>query len=159
MSRRTKTLLPATEEHWEPRVVNPERVQERLQHYKKMQKKSYDKRSKDLPILKEDDVVRIQGEKCFSIKGVLLEKAGHPRSDRVKNSDGVYRRNRRHLLKVEEPEKAPVEEPDDIPVEEPQQQEALPLENKEDSTMTKSPERLIYTRSGRLVKKPDRLNL
>ena len=45
MSRRTKTLLPATEEHLELRVVNSERVQERLQHYKKMQKKSYYKRS------------------------------------------------------------------------------------------------------------------
>lgn len=44
MSRRNKTLLPATEEHLELRVVNSERVQERLQHYKKKQTKSYDKR-------------------------------------------------------------------------------------------------------------------
>ena len=109
--------------------------------------------------MKEGDVVRIQGEKGFSKKGVVLEKAGHLRSYQVKNSDGVYRRNRRHILKVEDPEEVPVEEPDDIPVEEPQQQGALSSAYKEDSTMTKSPERLIYTRSGRLVKKPDRLNL
>ena len=161
ISRRAKTLLPATEELLGPRVVNAERVQERLQHYKNMQKKSYDKRSKDLPILKEGDVVRIQGEKGFSKKGVVLEKAGHPRSYQVKKLEWCIQKKSKTSFESRREEEVPVEEQDDIPMEEPQKQGALPLEYNEDSTMTmtKSPERLIYTRSGRLVKKPGRLNL
>ena len=124
-------------------------------------KKSYDKRSKDLPILKEGDVVRIQGEKGFSKKGVILEKAGHPRSYQVKKLEWCIQKKSKTSFQSRRAGRGPSRRPDDIPMEEPQQQGALPLEYNEDSTMTmtKSPERLIYTRSGRLVKKPDRLNL
>jgi hypothetical protein len=38
-------------------------VQDRLQHYKHLEKKAYDKKSQNLPALKKGDVVRIQEEK------------------------------------------------------------------------------------------------
>jgi ribose 1,5-bisphosphokinase PhnN len=82
---------------------SPEVVQERLQHYKNQQKKTYDRRAQELPILNQGDVVRIRGEKGFMQKVVVVKKPQHPRSYLVKSSSKTYRRNRKHLLKVHEP--------------------------------------------------------
>jgi hypothetical protein len=88
----------------QPQVKDPhEVVQERLQHYKNQQKKTYDRRAQEFPILNQGDVVRIRGEKGFMQKGVVVEKSQHPRSYLVKSSSKTYRRNRKHLLKVDEP--------------------------------------------------------
>ena len=89
------------EEQLKPEVKDPEVVYERLQHYKNLQKKSYDHVARNLPVLNQGDVVRIQGEKRFPQRGVVEGKSKHPRSYLVKSSSGTYRRNRRHLLKVE----------------------------------------------------------
>ncbi|CAB4009363.1 Transposon Ty3-G Gag-Pol poly, partial [Paramuricea clavata] len=79
-----------------------------------MAKKScYSQKAQELPILNQGDVVRIQGEKGFMQKGVVVEKSQHPRSYLVKSSSKTYRRNRKHLLKVDEPiEKHNVEKVD-----------------------------------------------
>ena len=53
-------------------------------------------------VLNQGDV-RIRGERGFPLKGIVERKSEHPRSYLVKTSYGTYRRNRRHLLKVEEP--------------------------------------------------------
>jgi hypothetical protein len=52
-------------------------VQDRLQHYKHLQKKAYDK-SQNLPALKKGDVVRIQEEKGFLKKGIVVEETNYP---------------------------------------------------------------------------------
>jgi hypothetical protein len=161
MSRRTKTILPVTEELLLSRVVSPEKVQDRLQHYKHLQKKAYNKKAQNLPALKKGDVVRIQEEKGFLKKGLVVEENNYPISYQVKTSSGIFRRNRRHLLKVEEPEEIS-EESDDVAVEKLLQRDNLPLNDKQDCTIANDVEhgkQLTYTRSGRLVKKPDRLNL
>ena len=161
MSRRTKTILPVTEELLVPRVVSPEKVQDRVQHYKHLQKKAYDKKSQNLPALKKGDVVRIQEEKGFLKKGIVVQETNYPRSYQVKTSSGIFRRNRRHLLKVEEPKEIS-EESDDVAVEKLPQRDQLPLNDKQDCTIANDVEhgkQLTYTRSGRLVKKPDRLIL
>jgi hypothetical protein len=103
MSRQTKSLLPMAKELLQPQVKDPEVVQERLQHYKNQQKKTYDRRAQELPILNQGDVVRIRGEKGFMQKVVVVKKPQHPRSYLVKSSSKTYRRNRKHLLKVHEP--------------------------------------------------------
>jgi hypothetical protein len=98
MSRRTKTILPVTEELLVPRVVSPEKVQDPLQHYKHLQKKAYDKKSQNLPALKKGDVVRIQEEKGFLKKGIVVQETNYPRSYQVKTSSGIFPRNRRHAF-------------------------------------------------------------
>jgi hypothetical protein len=106
-------------------------------------------------------VVRIQEEKRFLKKGIVVEETNYPRSYQVKTSSGIFRRNRRHLLKVEEPEEIS-EESDDVAVEKLPQRDQFPLNDKQDCTIANDVEhgkQLTYTRSGRLVKKPDRLNL
>ena len=90
-----------------------------------------------------------------------MEETNYPRSYQVKTSSGIFRRNRRHLLKVEEPEEIS-EESDDVAVEKLPQRDQLPLNDKQDCTIANDVEhgkQLTYTRSGRLVKKPDMLNL
>jgi hypothetical protein len=62
---------------------------------------------------------------------------------------------------VEEPEEIS-EEADDVAVEKLPQRDQLPLNDKQDCRMANDVEhgkQLTNTRSGRLVKKPDRLNL
>ena len=103
MLRQTKTLLPGVEEILKPEVKDPDVVKDRLQHYKNLQKKSFDQRAQKLLILKPVDVIRLQGEKGFPHKGVVLEKLRQPRSYLVKASSRNYRRNRKHSLKVKEP--------------------------------------------------------
>ena len=84
-------------------MKDPEVIQKRLQHYKSLQKKCYDRGARNFPVLKQGDVLRIRGEKGFPHKGVIIEKSKYPRSYLVKSSSGTCRRNGRHLLKVEEP--------------------------------------------------------
>ena len=98
MSRQTKTLLSMAKEQLKPKVKDPDVVHERLQYYKNLRKKSFDRGSRNLPVLNQGDVVRIRGEKGFLQKGVVERKSKYPRSYLVKSPSGTYRRNRRHLL-------------------------------------------------------------
>ena len=178
MSRHTKTLLPMAEEQLKPEVKDPEVIQKRLQHYKCLQKKSYDRGARNLPVLKQGDVVRIRGEKGFPQKGVIIEKSKYPRSYLVKSSSGTYRRNRRHLLKVEEPieefefknmdydrgdrskEQNSTNNPRSPIIQEHlTTNEQMKSGRQRQNNDTENRNLNVYTRSGRLVKRPERLNL
>ena len=177
MSRQTKTLLPTAEGILKPQVKDPDVVKDRLQHYKNLQKKSFDQRAQKLPILKPGDVVRLQGEKGFPHKGVVVEKLRQPRSYLVKASSRTYRRNRKHLLKVEEPiQRSEIEEDNDENLAD--EQRSSPASSPprlEEQTTRLEEERIVneplrselqvatgpnkYTRSGRWIKRPVRLDL
>ncbi len=176
MSRQTKTLLPTMEEILKPQVKDPDVVKDRLQHYENLQKKSFDQRAQKLPILKPGDVVRLQEEKGFPHKGVVVEKLRQPRSYLGQASSRTYRRNRKHLLKVEEPiQKSEIEEDNDEKLAE--EQRSSPASSPprlEKQTTRLEEERIVneplrselqvatgpnkYTRSGRLIKRPVRLD-
>ncbi len=152
-------------------------VKDRLQHYKNLQKKSFDQRAQKLPILKPGDVVRLQGEKGFPHKEVVVEKLRQPSSYLVKASSRTYRRNRKHLLKVEEPiQRSEIEEDNDENLAD--EQHSSPASSPprlEEQTTRLEEERIVnkplrselqvttgpnkYTRSGRLIKRPVRLDL
>ena len=122
-----------------------------------------------MPILNQGDVVRIRGEKGFMQKGVVVEKSQHPRSYLVKSSSKTYRRNRKHLLKVDEPMERHEVEKVDYGGEEDQSNEQLnanaQLQSETQAVVSRpnnddgNSSLKTYTRSGRLVKPPDRLNL
>lgn len=122
-----------------------------------------------MPILNQGDVVRIRGEKGFMQKGVAVEKSQHPRSYLVKSSSKTYRRNRKHLLKVDEPMERHEVEKVDYGGEEDQSNEQLnanaQLQSETQAVVSRpnnddgNSSLKTYTRSGRLVKPPDRLNL
>jgi hypothetical protein len=102
-------------------------------------------------------------------KGVAVEKSQHPRSYLVKSSSKTYRRNRKHLLKVDEPMERHEVEKVDYGGEEDQSNEQLnanaQLQSETQAVVSRpnnddgNSSLKTYTRSGRLVKPPDRLNL
>ena len=156
MSRRTKSILPMTEEQLQPKVLKPVDVQKQLSFYKEQQKRNYDVGSKSLPVLKPGDVVRIQDQKG-SPKALVVNETEHPRSYIVQSRSGQFRRNRRHLCKVEEPyEQATELEESDVSEDQPSAGETSQYMNlsQPDKQLT-----CRVTRSGRVVKEPNRLNL
>lgn len=97
MSRRTRTLLPVTDELLQPKVV--EGVPEDIKTRKQKAKHYYDKTAKDLPELDIGETVRIQPDQPKQPwrKVKCLQKVG-PRSYLVEAENGQkYRRNRKFL--------------------------------------------------------------
>lgn len=130
MSRRTRTLLPTTR-----KLLKPE-VQSAAKELKKV--KLRQKSAKDLPPLR-------------------TQKTSEPKSYLVKRDDGgVYRRNRRHLRRTQEPmttSSADVDIPDDqthanIPPEQQQQQEPVQPRN------CPRDQQNVTTSLGRVVRPP-----
>jgi transposase InsO family protein len=60
MGRKTKSILPVTQQHLEPQTVNPKNVQSSKKVEKSKQKFYYDKSSKPLAPLKINEYVRMQ---------------------------------------------------------------------------------------------------
>lgn len=121
--------------------------------------------------MKTGDVVRLQSKDGFKKKGVIVRKTELPRSYIVEPGSREYRRNRRHILKVDEPpETVEMEEPEvkqethrrprrethELGMEEESVQET---QDKSNDECEPSELRVRKTRSGRVVKPPNRLNL
>ena len=105
MSRRTKTLPPATNQLLQPQASSTVEQRTKLVQRQIKQKLDYDRHAKDLHPLSKGDVVRVKpfrpGEKDWR-KAVVI---GQPdqRSYTVETSDGgVYRRNSVHLKTTKE---------------------------------------------------------
>ena len=104
MNRRTKTLIPTKSGLLDGGTKNQDK--ENLQKRQDKQRRSYDKTAKDLPGLREGDVVRMkpttQGQKTWR-KAVVSRQLDN-RSYEVTTGDDVsYRRNRVHLRRSLEP--------------------------------------------------------
>ena len=105
MSRRTKTLLPTTANLLGPRVIKDQH--HKLQLNKVRQAKYYNKGARDLPELKEGDVVRMNlTPDSFKQEDLLKAKVKAQvgvRSYEVQTESGrKFRRNRIHLRKSNE---------------------------------------------------------
>ena len=101
MGRRTKSIVPMTEQLLKPKVIDPKIVQQQLKHNKQRQKYYYDVHTKSLPklLVGDDVVIRMNGKwRPAKVSGVRQDT---PRSYHVTTPEGqTYRRNRRHLKKV-----------------------------------------------------------
>ena len=106
MGRRTKTLLPTTDQLLQPQASNSSDDRAKLIERQQKQKWYYDRTAKDLKPLEKGDAVRMKplrpGEKKWR-KALVIDKHDQ-RSYTVETSDGgTYRRNRVHLKKTQEP--------------------------------------------------------
>ena len=141
MSRRTRTTLPTHRRLLLPQPVEPQRVVKALRMRQDKAKSHYDPTGRDLPPLEGGEKVRIRpnGEKHWRKAEVL------PRSYVVQDDrERLYRRNRRQIISV--PQEQPM-----IPQTKPPMISTVPdaSDASLDFTMT--------TRSGRVIKKPERL--
>lgn len=142
LGRRTRTQLPTSESLLSFKPLNPADVQVRLEQYRKQQKKFYDRNARHLEVLKEGDVVRMKTDKGFQKRAIVKETLQQPRSYLVKSNGTLYRRNRNHLLKVNEEIK--------------RTEETARNRCEEKQTENNSEDAEVCTRYGRIVKKPVR---
>lgn len=170
MGRRMKTTVPILPELLQPNWPDYESAFNNDEATKRVYGHHYDRHhgAKQLPPLQPGDAVRLKrdDERRWSANGTVLARADAPRSFIVETSDGgVYRRNRKHLLKVP-PEPPRTSETTDDHRDEPDDVETTPTlpgdEHPQDATedVPSSPRRPGYvTRSGRAVRKPDRMDV
>ena len=133
MSRNLRTTLPVTREQRRPKAVELSQLEEKEEHIKERQKRNFDQRHRatKLPQLEPGDTVWIPDRDSY---GVAMEETT-PHSHIVHTTDGSYRRNRQHLIRM--PETEPTQEAE---------QETEPLEIEQSSR----------PRSTRTSRPPDR---
>ena len=156
MNRRLRGCLPLTAKALKPSV--PTEAKSLLQDCQRKQKHYYDKHSKSLPPLTQDDVVRYQTSTSWE-PAVITQKHSAPRSYNLITASGnIIRRNRRHLKPTQEasPNAAPQVEDDNIdfsvpPASPPSSTRPTQPVNTSSTQVTEK-----RTRSGRLVKPPPR---
>lgn len=111
MSRTTRTKLPTAEHLLQPKIATS--VKQQLQTCQKQQAHYYNRNAKPLKPLNENEGVRIQQHKQW-VPAKVLNAAHTPRSYLVATENGQeYRRNRKHILKTNEPPPI-INQPSDI---------------------------------------------
>jgi len=86
----------------QPKVLEPNKVEEKLRLKQRKQKHYFDQHAKHLPTLEKRDRIRVHMGSHWK-PGVVTEQGGTPRSYRVQTDEGrEYRRNRRVLMKSPE---------------------------------------------------------
>ena len=149
MSRKTKTLLPTTSESLKPAVVDPQHTRRDMKLNQKKQAEYYNKHSRSLPALDEEDKVRL---KPFQLsdrtwrKGTIVRRLDQ-RSYEIETDKGTtVRRCREHVRKIPHNTEAEKEPDKEQPaVKESVKEQGVPI-----------PEHFITTRSGRTSNKPTR---
>ena len=156
MGRRLRTTVPQTPKMLIPQRYDPQEVIGKLKERQERQKSYHDKSTRPLMPLKEGETVRIQEDKKWK-PAQVVKQLQEPRSYLVQTEKGTYRRNRRHLLKTEEP-KPP--EMDDLFEEQETATSGMTtrsMQSKQEPQKAEQPEvpsTGVTTRSGRLVKPP-----
>lgn len=110
MGRRLKTRLPTSAQLLKPQLYN--NVQERIKNRQVTQKAYHDRGAKQLPSLAEGEKVRVRVKNNWQ-PATVVRSHDKPRSLIIETPDGgIYRRNRRHLLKTREMTFPPSQAPD-----------------------------------------------
>ncbi|XP_039763642.1 uncharacterized protein K02A2.6-like [Pararge aegeria] len=100
MSRRLNTRLPSRNTQLKPKTVNPQLMLDNRAERIKQYKSYYDRGTKSLIPLSQNDPVRMKQNKIW-VKSRILRPAQEKRSYWVQTENGgVYRRNRQHLMKI-----------------------------------------------------------
>ena len=100
MGRRLRTQIPMTKEMLKPQLYDPEEVLTKLKERQRKQKLQHDQTAKELPPLRNGELVRVR--ECNKLKpDTVTEILPSPRSYKVETERREYRRNR-HLLRMEE---------------------------------------------------------
>ena len=160
MGRRLRTSIPVTEDLLKPQLYDPEDVLPKLKERQRKQKLQHDRKAKELPPLRDGEVVRVrEGNKWKPAR--VTQVLPSPRSYKVETERGEYRRNRRHLLRTEESQI-----PEITPTPEVSNDEDLTDTEVEPSSVRVAHENPVTpptgmstattTRSGRTIKEPQR---
>ncbi|UYV70783.1 K02A2.6-like [Cordylochernes scorpioides] len=160
MNRKLRTTVPTSPVQLQSRIPDLENLEMREKDQRHKKKTHFDihHRARELPHLDKGTRVWV---KDLRVPGVVLEDAGSPRSYIVNSPKGILRRNRFHLLPNPQGEKIDME---DEEMESPEMSQCFTSTgdnttcDSEPRTFQRSPEP-VKTRSGRVVKPPDRLNL
>ena len=160
--RRTRTTLPTAKSLLKPKVYDPLLVSQKIQDSQDSQKYYYDKHARELPKLEEGEVVRMRdsGSNKKEWKKAVVVAPGAPRSYVVRDGAGqMYKRNRQHLIR--KPEKEDTVQFDLNDPEIYDDESVTPDVNILPSPLCIQNENHseYRTTSGRVVRKPDRLNL
>ena len=110
--RELRTTLPCLPSSLQPRLVDRDAVRERDTRNKLASKASFDRRhgAKELPELLPGDTVlqKLDNEKKWSDPATVIRQVA-PRSYEIRSARGLYRRNRRHLMRTSRPIPQPVQ--------------------------------------------------
>jgi hypothetical protein len=159
MGRKLRTTLPISKELLMPKYpLN--KIKTTLEERQVKQKKYYDRSAKKLPDLKTNQPIIIQ-EKIRKWKpGIILNKMG-PNDYQVRVNETDYRRNRQHIKPFITQNKGGME--DEVYrqhiKEEPIEQKVHFEQHHEEPVKCVDSRQSIKTRSGRVVKPPQKLNL
>ena len=146
MSRRLRSHLPNTKRQLKPQVVDSEKMKKKLEEKQVKQKQCYDKGSKKLSTLEEEESVRVQVKSKWK-PAVIKGKLQAPRSYIVQMSNGQsVRRNRQHVKKQSTRKSKQSRKMEPWPIEDD------PRTDKEEQVQ----EEQYRTRSGRISRPPDR---
>ncbi|XP_013396158.1 uncharacterized protein K02A2.6-like [Lingula anatina] len=179
MGRRPRNTLPAARNLLKPQAYNQREVKRHFSQEKLKQKYYHDQRkgAKELKAFNPGEHVRMQphpGSKTW-VPAIVVKRHTHPRSYIVEGNDRVYRRNRQHLRSSTEKahhynpnfvDLEPCNEPLHSPIKDqhivPEETVTPTRDQCKTPTKTVTPAintPRIVTRSGRVVKPPDRLNV
>ena len=115
MSRQLRTKLPVTANTLKPAVVDARPF---LQSRQALYKSQFDKSSRQLPPLREGDTVRFRQHDTRTWQPAVVKQCAEtPRSYIIQHELGELRRNRRHLMRSQEPPPLLGPPPDDQLVE------------------------------------------
>ena len=115
MSRRLRSIIPTTEAQLQPRVLDPNKVKEKLRL--KQEKQYFDQHTRQLPALEKGEQIRVRMGNRWE-PGVVVDHTETPRSYKVQTDNGEeYRRNRKMLMKL--PVRGPASSTDDSHFHEP----------------------------------------
>nr|XP_054749950.1 uncharacterized protein K02A2.6-like [Lytechinus pictus] len=168
MGRRLKTQVPVLPHTLLPQLQQQDlkSVREKEEKYRSDQMMTYNRRhdSRELPELQPGDLVWIRDQSRY---GRVIQKAIQPRSYHVQTEHGTIRRNRKALISIRDQAKTTVPDPSsDVPTspDDPdgEPDTLQPTQQTGPSQQSASPTRGMTetrTRSGRLVKPPNRLSL
>ena len=174
MSRRLRSVIPTVKSLLQPKIIEEDLASSKLTTKKTLQKLYYDRGSKELPTISQGEQVRIKQGKVWN--PVMVTSHAHtPRSYIVQSPDGsTYRRNRKHILKTKVGNSQPFRIGDcDDPISQSNEKDAGGTElasegdtavSVEESSEEQLPETLenqssaspLKTRSGRIIRKPNR---
>ncbi len=103
MGRRTKTLLPTSDNLLKPGAVKPETVKENLEDYRMRQKHYYDRGTREMPPIKPGSAIRVHTPEGW-MPAELLRRHELPKSYVVKAGSQArnYRRNRNMIMQTTE---------------------------------------------------------
>ena len=110
--RNLRTTLPCLPSTLDPCLANKDAVRDRNARNKLSSKASFDRRfgTRELPELLPGDTVlqKLDNEKQWSEPATVLRQCA-PRSYEIRSRRGVFRRNRRHLMRSSRPIPQPVQ--------------------------------------------------